>query len=84
MALPSPEQLDAMATQIANCGADLQVIRGKIQAAVQGASGQQIPGVMEDVNQISSSVSAAQEKANAAAAKLRAKAQAVRQAYGGG
>ncbi|MDR3108551.1 MAG: hypothetical protein LBU65_02515 [Planctomycetaceae bacterium] len=83
MANVSPEQLDQMANAIANCGADFEMIRGKVNAAVQGAGGAQIPGVMEDVAAITSAISAAREKANALAGKLRGKAQEVRRILGG-
>jgi hypothetical protein len=83
MANVNPETLDQMANAIANCGADFEMIRGKIDAAVQGAGGTQIPGVMEDVSAITSAISAARDRTNALAGKLRGKAQQVRQIVGG-
>lgn len=83
MANANPEQLDQMATAIANCGANLDAIRGSIDAMVQGSGGMQIPGVMEDAASISSAVSSAREKANALAAKLRGKAEQIRSILGG-
>ena len=83
MANVNPEQLDQMATAIANCGADFEMIRGKVDAAVQGSGGAQIPGVMEDIAAIQSAVSVAREKANALAGKLRGKAEQIRQIVGG-
>lgn len=83
MANINPETLDQMANAIGNCGADFDVVRGKIDAAVQGSGGMQIPGVMEDVAAISSAISAARDRANALAGKLRGKAQQVRQIVGG-
>jgi len=83
MANVNPEQLEQMANAIGNCGADFDVVRGKIDAAVQGSGGMQIPGVMEDVAAISSAISAARDRANALAGKLRGKAQQVRQIVGG-
>ena len=74
----SPEQLEQMANAISNCGADFDMIRGKVDAAVQGSGGMQIPGVMEDVAAITSAISTAREKANSLAGKLRGKAQEVR------
>jgi len=79
----SPEQLDQMAGAIANCGADFDVIRGKIDAAVQGSGGMQIPGVMEDVSTIASAISTARERADALAGKLRGKAAEIRRIIGG-
>jgi len=79
----SPEQLDQMANAISNCGADLEMIRGKIDAAVQGSGGMQVPGVMEDAASIRSAVSTAREKAESLAGKLRGKAQEVRRIVGG-
>jgi len=79
----SPEQLDQMANAIGNCGADLEMIRGKIDAAVQGSEGMQVPGVMEDAAAIRSAVSTAREKAESLAGKLRGKAQEVRRIVGG-
>ena len=83
MANINPEQLEQMANAIGNCGADFDMIRGKIDAAVQGSGGMQIPGVMEDVSAIASAIAAARERANALAGKLRGKAQEVRRILGG-
>jgi hypothetical protein len=83
MANFSPEQLDRMANAIGNCGADFDMVRGKVDAAVQGSGGMQIPGVMDDVAAITSAIAAARERADALAGKLRGKAQEVRRIFGG-
>ncbi|MDR1925068.1 MAG: hypothetical protein LBQ66_11915 [Planctomycetaceae bacterium] len=62
-----------MANTIANCGSDFEMIRGKVDAAVQGSGGSQILGVMENVAAITSVMSVAREKANDLAGKLRGK-----------
>ena len=77
------ETLNQMANAIGNCGADFEMIRGKIQSAVQGSGGERIPGVMEDVNTITSAISTAREKAEALAGKLRGKADQIRAIVGG-
>ena len=79
----SPEQLEQMANAIGNCGADFDMIRGKVQAAVQGSGGAQIPGVMEDANAIASAISTARGKAESLAGKLRGKAAEIRRIVGG-